>query len=208
MLAVMFNRSRHHPRFRPVPGVRQHAIENLRFIRETMERSAAFTAVPGWGGLMMGLTAIAASLFAARQVTPQSWLAVWLAEGALAFAIGGWAVVRKARAADVPLLSGAGRKFALSLLPPVAAGALLTAALYHFGVIEVLPGLWLLTYGAGILTAGAFSVRVVPVMGLCFMTAGAAALFCPAAWGNWFLAAGFGGLHILFGLIIARGYGG
>ncbi len=198
----------HHPRFRSAPGVRQHAIENLRFIRETMERSTAFTAVPGWGGLAMGLTAVAASLVAARQAGPQSWLAIWLAEGSLAFAIGGWAALRKAKAADIPLLTGAGRKFALSLLPPIAAGAVLTAALYHAGLMKALPGLWLLTYGAGVLTAGTFSVRVVPVMGLCFMAAGSAALFCPAAWGNWFLAAGFGGLHIVFGLVIARRYGG
>lgn len=208
MLALMFQRYQRRPRFRPAHGVRQHAIENLRFIRETMERSSAFTAVPGWGGLAMGATAVAASLLAAQQTTPGGWLAIWLLEGTLAFAIGGCAAVRKARAADVPLLSGAGRKFALSLLPPVAAGALLTAPLYHAGLMQVLPGLWLLAYGAGILTAGAFSVRVVPVMGLCFMAAGAAALFCPAGWGNWFLAVGFGGLHILFGLIIARGYGG
>lgn len=208
MLALMLQRRQRRPQFQPAHGVRQHAIENLRFIRETMERSAAFTAVPGWGGFAMGVTAVAASVLAARQVTPGGWLTVWLAEGTLAFAIGGCTAVWKARAADLPLLSGAGRKFALSLLPPVAAGALLTAALYHAGLMPVLPGLWLLTYGAGVLTAGAFSVRVVPVMGVCFMAAGAAALFCPAGWGNWFLAAGFGGLHILFGLIIAKGYGG
>ncbi len=173
-----------------------------------MECSAALTAVPGWGGLAVGVTAVAASLIAARQGEPQSWLAVWLAEGALAFAVGGWTAVRKAKVADTPLLSGAGRKFALSLLPPIGAGALLTAALYHAGLMKVLPGLWLLTYGAGVLTAGTFSVRVVPIMGLCFMAMGTAALFSPAGWGNWFLAAGFGGLHIIFGLIIARRYGG
>ncbi len=204
----MQKRSRHHPHFRPVPGVRQHAIENLRFIRETLERSASFTAVPGWGGLAVGITALGAALVAARQATPNAWLMVWLSEGALALLIGGFAVMRKARAADVPLLTGAGRKFALSLLPPVAAGAVLTAALERSGMIHQLPGLWLLTYGAGVITAGSFSVRVVPVMGLCFMADGAAALFCPPSWGDWFLAAGFGGLHILFGLIIARRYGG
>ncbi|MGH9355604.1 MAG: hypothetical protein ACRD10_05685, partial [Terriglobia bacterium] len=135
MLTLMFQRYQRHPQFRHAHGVRQHAIENLRFIRETMERSAAFTAVPGWGGFAMGVTAVAASVLATRQVTPGGWLAVWLAEGTLAFAIGGCAAVRKARAADLPLLSGAGRKFALSLLPPVAAGALLTAALYHAGLM-------------------------------------------------------------------------
>jgi hypothetical protein len=204
----MLHSPRPHGRFRRVPAGRQHAIENLRFIRETIERSAAFTAVPGWGGVAMGLTAIAAAVVAARQPTDQRWLLVWLIEGGLAFAMGGWAARRKARAADLPVLNAAGRKFALSLLPPIAAGAVLTAAFDRADLIYMLPGLWLLAYGAGVLTAGAFSVRVVPVMGLCFMADGVAALFGPAAWGNWFLGAGFGGLHLLFGLIIARRYGG
>lgn len=186
----------------------QHALENLRFIRETMERSTAFTAVPGWGAIAMGATALGAALVAARQPSQRAWLAVWLIEGALAFLVGGCAVFQKARAAEVPLLSGAGRKFALSLLPPIVSGGLLTAALARFGLFHALPGLWLLIYGAGLVAAGAFSVRVVPVMGVCFMAAGAAALFTPLAWGNWFLGGTFGGLHILFGIIIARRYGG
>jgi hypothetical protein len=204
----MLRQHHYHSRFRTVPSVRQHAIENLRFIRETMERSTSFTAVPGWGGVAMGVTAVAAAALAAKQPDSQRWLSVWLLEGAVAFALGGWAAVRKARAAELPILSGAGRKFALSLLPPVVAGGLLTAALDRAGLIRPLPGLWLLSYGAGVLTAGAFSVRVVPVMGLCFMAAGAMALFSPVSWGNYLLGAGFGGLHLLFGMIIARRYGG
>lgn len=195
-------------RLRPHSSAGQHAIENLRFIRETMERSTAFTAVPGWGAIAMGATAAGAAILAARQPTQQGWLLIWLAEGALAFLVGGCAVFQKARAAEVPLLSGAGRKFALSLLPPIVAGGLLTAALALAGLFHALPGLWLLTYGVGVVAAGAFSVRVVPVMGVCFMVAGAAAIFMPLAWGNSLLGAAFGGLHILFGAIIARRYGG
>ncbi len=207
-LRGMVRRSQRHARFRLAATGRQHAIENLRFIRETMERSASFTAVPGWGGVAVGLSAVAASVIAGQQLEEHAWLSVWLAEGVLAFAVGAWAAMRKARAADLPIWTGAARKFALSLLPPVAAGALLTAALEAGGLHRFLPGLWLVTYGAGVVTAGAFSVRVVPLMGLCFMLAGAAALFSPAAWGNVILGLGFGGLHIVFGAIIARRYGG
>jgi hypothetical protein len=190
----------------PVP--RDHAIENLRFIRETMERSASFTGVPGWGGVVMGVTALAAAVLAARQPTVGAWLTTWLMEAALAIVIGAWAVSVKARAANLPLLSGAARKFALSLSPPFVAGVLLTSALYRTGHTALLPGLWLLLYGAGVVTGGAFSVRIVPVMGMCFMAVGAVALFSPVCWGNALLAAGFGGLQILFGIIIARRYGG
>jgi hypothetical protein len=185
-----------------------HAADNLRFIRETMERAGSFTAVPGWGGVALGLTAIAAAVVAARQNAPQAWLMTWLVEALLAIAIAGGAVARKARQAKMPLLSGPGRKFALSFAPPLLVGALLTAVLVRTGDWKILPGMWLLLYGTAVVTGGAFSVRVVPVMGLCFMVLGAAALFSPASWGNVFMAAGFGGLQIVFGLVIARKYGG
>jgi hypothetical protein len=184
------------------------AADNLRYIRETMERAGSFTAVPGWGGVAIGLTAIAAAFVAARHGTGEAWLATWLAEALLAFAIAGAAMVWKSRAAKMPLLSGPGRKFALSFAPPLLVGALLTVVLFRAGYATVLPGMWLLLYGTAVVAGGAFSVRVVPVMGLCLMAAGAAALFSPASWGNWFMAAGFGGLQIVFGLVIARKYGG
>jgi hypothetical protein len=183
-------------------------MDNLRYIRETMERASAFTAVPGWGGVIIGVTALLAALWAARQTTLHAWMMIWLGEALLALSIGGGTMNRKARAAESTVLSGPGRKFALSLLPPLAAGAVLTAVLYRAQVFDALPGLWLLLYGTGVVTGGAFSVRIVPVMGLCFMVLGALALWTPLAYGNWLMAAGFGALHIVFGLIIARRYGG
>jgi hypothetical protein len=185
-----------------------HAVENLRFIRETMERSASFTAVPGKGGILMGLTALGAAVVASLQSSVHAWLAVWVLEAAVALLVGALAIIRKAQTANLPILSGPSRKFALSLAPPLVAGALLTVVFFRAGLVSAIPGMWLLLYGAGVIAGGSFSVRVVPVMGICFMATGAAALFSPAAWGNYYLAAGFGGLHILFGTIIARSYGG
>ena len=183
-------------------------MDNLRFIRDTMERATAFTAVSGWGLVAEGVTALGAALIAARQATAAGWTATWVAEALLALAVAGWAMNRKARAAGMPLLSGPGRRFVSSFAPPVCAGAILTLVLYNAGLIGALPGMWLLLFGVGVLTGGAFSVKIVPVMGICFMVAGALAFVCPASWGNWCMAAGFGGLHIVFGLIIARRYGG
>jgi hypothetical protein len=180
----------------------------LRYIRETMESAAEFTAVPGWGGLAMGITAMAAAGLAARQTTPRRWLMVWLAEVFVAVAIAAPAAATKARRANSSLFSGPGRKFALSFAPPIIVGGLLTLALFQLGVVTALPGVWLLLYGTAVVTGGAFSVRAVPIMGLCLMALGAAALFAPAVWGNWFMAAGFGGVQIIFGIWIALRYGG
>jgi hypothetical protein len=192
----------------PSPELHARAMDNLSFIRSTMERATAFTAVPGWGGVAMGLTALAATLVAARSRTPGEWLTVWLGASVLALTIGGGAMVLKARRAGTTVFSYSGRRFVLSYLPPLACGALLTLVLVRAGLYDALPGAWLLLYGTGVVTGGAFSVRVVPVMGLCFMGLGAIALLAPAHWGEWLLALGFGGLHILFGMIIARRYGG
>src|SRR5947207_4789477 len=190
------------------PALHDRAMDNLRYIRETMERASAFTAVPGWGQVAIGATALAATYLAAQQPNAKAWLLTWLTEAIIALLISGWSMDRKARATGTPLLSGPGRKVAFSLSPPMAVGALLTVVLFRAGLTNAIPGMWLLLYGTGVVTGGMFSVSVEPVMGICFMVLGAVGLFAPAVWGNWLLAAGFGGLHMVFGIIIARKYGG
>ncbi|MBX9604248.1 MAG: hypothetical protein K2X35_24805 [Bryobacteraceae bacterium] len=185
-----------------------HALDNLRYIRETMERAGAFTAVPGWGGVVVGVTAIAAAWIANRQVSPEAWLAVWLAEGLIAVSLGLAAIYRKARSVGTPLWTHAARKFAFGFVPPFLGGALVTAALYVHGAHSLIPGMWLLLYGIGVVAGGTFSVRVVPVMGACFILAGAVVLFLPLTRADLWLGLAFGGLHIVFGTLIARKYGG
>lgn len=190
------------------PDLAPDPADDLRFIRDTMERSAPFTAVPGWGQVILGLTALAAAGLAARQPNSAAWLKIWLAEAFLAALIAFVSMRWKANRRGLPLFSGPGRKVALGLFPPLIAGALLTFLLVRAGLQSALAPAWLLLYGAGIITGGAYSVSIVPVMGLCFMATGALAVLAPAAWSNGFLAAGFGGLHIIFGFLIARRHGG
>jgi hypothetical protein len=192
---------------RPLP-LDEHATAHLAYIRETMARASSFTAVPGWGGVAMGFTAIAASLIASRQITPRAWFAVWMIEALLACTIGLTTMLLKSRAASQPLGTGPGRQFAFSFVPPMAVGALLTPVLYRADLLDRLPGTWLLLYGAAVITGGAFSVRVIPVMGLGCMALGAAALVAPPGWGDGFMALGFGVLQIGFGVFIARRHGG
>jgi len=184
------------------------ARDNLRFIRETMERAGSFTALPGWGVIAMGITAIGAAVIASQQESPLPWLITWVAEAVVGISIAGWTMVSKAREAGTSLFSGPGRRFVYSFAPPLFAGALLTLLLIRMNATGVIAGVWLLLYGTGVVTGGAFSIRIVPLMGLCFMVLGAVTLFCPPSWGNALLASGFGGLHIVFGAVIARKYGG
>ena len=192
-----------------VEPIQVHAAETLQFIRDAMARASAFTAVPGWGGVLMGVTALAAAAISGPPDGSLRWVMVWFTDAAVAATIAIVAMTRKARRSGTPLSSAApAHKFALAFVPPLVAGMVLTAVFATMGLMARLPGCWLLLYGTAAATGGAFSVRVVPLMGLCFMALGAIALFGPAAWGNAFMAAGFGLLHIVFGLIIARRYGG
>jgi hypothetical protein len=117
------------------------------------------------------------------------------------------ALVRKASRAGQPLLRGTGRRFALAFAPPLLAGGVLTYALARAGAYEVLPGAWLLLYGAAVMCGGAYSVAAVPVMGVGFAGLGVIGVVLPG-WGDGLLAAGFGGLEIGFGILIARRHGG
>jgi hypothetical protein len=189
------------------PALHAYAIDNLRFIRQTMERAGPFTAVPGWGGVLIGVVGLAASAVAGPPAGSR-WLTVWLGAAAVAVAIGLVTMARKAHAAGSSFFAAPFQRFALAYLPPLAAGAVLTAVFVEGGFTARLPGCWLLLYGTAVTTGGALSVRVVPIMGVLFMLLGIASFVAPTALGNAFMAASFGGLHIGFGLIIAMRYGG
>jgi len=197
---------------RPEPaeplGLHVQAMDNLRFIRNTMENAGSFTAVPGQGGMWMGATALVAAITAHLSTSPRAWLAVWMGEAVLAFVIGLVFSHRKANRSSTPLLSKPFRRFVLAVAPSVFVGALLTFVLYHQGIQQLIPAMWLLLYGAGITSGGAFSVRVVPVMGMSFLALGSIATLAPVRFADALLAFGFGGFHIAFGWVIARRYGG
>ncbi|MFH1738473.1 MAG: hypothetical protein ABIH23_05650 [bacterium] len=190
------------------PALHEHAMKDLRFIRDMMERSTSFTAVPGWGMLVMGCTALVAACVSSRAGTIENWLIIWLVEGAVAVLIGAVSMRFKARAAKTSAFSGAGLRFMLSLWVPILVAIPLTIVLYRHELVSVLPGLWLSLYGVGVAAGGAFSVRAVPIMGYCFILTGVICLLISPIWGDAFMALGFGGLHILFGGVIARRHGG
>ncbi|MEP6945470.1 MAG: hypothetical protein ABJA02_06090 [Acidobacteriota bacterium] len=196
---------------RPGPvamNIGDRAIDNLAFIRETMERSTHFTAVPGYGGILMGVTALAAAYIATVQPFLRDSLVTWLVEAALAFAIGLLAMWQKSKIAGEPLISTPAKKFARGFAPPIILGIVTVLGLGAHGYFYIMPPVCMLAYGAAVVCGGAYSVRVVPIMGWCFMALGALAFALPTSYGNFMMALSFGALHIVFGAIIARRYGG
>jgi hypothetical protein len=191
----------------PLP-LHAHAEEDLRFIRTAIERAGAFTSLSGLGQVAVGISALAAALLAPADVKQDRWVAIWLGEALVAAAISVWSAVLKSQRLGVPLFGAPAQRFTLAFATPAAAGAVLTAALVRAHAYTLLPGTWLLLYGAAVASGGAFSVSSVPAMGACFMVLGAAAALTPARWANAWLATGFGLVHVGFGLWIARRHGG
>jgi hypothetical protein len=190
-------------------AIHDHALHSIRTIRDAMERASAFTSIPGWGGFAIGVTAVGTAIFASYFVsTPRLWLTMWIAEAAVAVVIAAITMFLKARRANVSLMAAPARRFFISYSAPLIAAALITITLARAQMFSVLPAVWLLLYGASFISSGSFSIPVVPVMGIAFMVLGLAACFVPLLIGNILMGAGFGGLHVVFGLAIARRYGG
>lgn len=192
-------------------ALHDRAMDNLRFIRDTMERAGSFTSVSGRGTVAVGAIGLAASALSfvvPLQADPASWLVVWLVAALVSLVISVESMRRKARRIGQSLLAGPARTFGLAFAPGIVAGAILTGALVSRADMPLLPATWLTIYGASVTAGGSFSVPPVPAMGATFMILGAFCYAAPAAYTPYFLGAGFGVAHILFGLRIARHHGG
>jgi hypothetical protein len=190
------------------PALSDRALDNLRFIRETMERAGTFTAISGWGIVAVGVVAMVAAGVARARSTVEWRVGTWVVTAAACIALSMWATARKARRSDLSMVSGPAQKLALAFAPAMVVGALLTVALLRIGANDLLPAVWMLLYGTAVVAGGAFSVRIIPVMGVCFMMLGAVALFAPPTVGDWLMVAAFGVVHVVFGIQIARRHGG
>jgi hypothetical protein len=187
--------------------IREQATANLRFIRGAMERAEKVSAASGAAAMAMGGIAIATMALAAPIAALEGQLAVWIVSAFVALCAGSAGSWVKARRNDLVLLGDAGRRFLLCLIPPLLVGAVLTAALWSTQ-ISLLPAIWMLLYGCGVLAAGTYAAPPVMYMGGCFIVAGLFTHALPAAFGNVLLGAAFGGLHLVFGYQVYRHHGG
>ena len=196
------------PSTEPSSALADHAADQLAFIRDTMVRAGRFTSVSGAGTILTGVLVTIAAILTPYAGAPEQRLALWLVTALVAVPLSLIAIARKANRSGQSLRTGPARTFALAFVPALVAGALLTIALVRASAWDLLPGAWLTCYGAAIVSGGAFSVRAVPVLGALIIALGAAALFLPAITHAWLLGAGFGALHLGFGIFIARYHGG
>jgi hypothetical protein len=194
-------------RVEPTP-IDSGALENLRYIRSTIEAADTFTTVPGYGCIAMGVTALVAVGVESIPQLTQYWLGIWVAAAIVACATALWFMEQKARAQGLSLRRAVARRFFMTLAPAFVAGAILTAALAGSVDREVMTGMWLLLYGTGLAACGPFAIRAVSTAGLAFMALGTATLWLPPGSAHIVLALGFGGIHLALGANIVRHHGG
>ncbi|HVY64974.1 MAG TPA: hypothetical protein VHH11_09160 [Gammaproteobacteria bacterium] len=200
--------SSHRPRRLGPTPIDSGAVENLQYIRRTIEAAHTFTTVPGKGCIAMGVTALAA--VAAESYPPLAvhWLAIWVGAAAVACALALWFMEKKAHAQGLSLRRSVAKRFFMTLAPAFLTGAILTAALVGRVDRELITATWLLLYGTGLTTCGLFAVPAVFTAGVAFMALGAATLWLPPGSAHVVLALGFGGIHLALGAAILRHHGG
>lgn len=191
----------------PTP-ISSSAAENLRYIRSTIEAAHTFTTVPGKGCIALGIAALTAAGLESLPALADYWLPIWLTAAVVSSAVALFFMEMKARRQGLSLRRTVAVRFFLTLVPAFAAGAVLTVALHGSVGRDVIAGVWLLLYGVGIASCGAFSIYVVLIAGFAFMGLGTVTFAAPPAWAPGMLALGFGGIHLALGAVIARDHGG
>jgi hypothetical protein len=180
-----------------------HAVATLRYIRASMD-AAASVAVPGSAGIAMGSIGVLATVASSTPGLREYWLGVWLMAAAIGGGVGFALMTRPASLRGLSLTGTPLRKFALGLFPALLGGAVMTAVHWTGGNMHAIPGTWLLFYGCALISASVSATRMIALMGASFVLLGLVALLAPERAQMLLLGAGFGGLHVLFGVLIGR----
>jgi len=180
-----------------------HAAATLRYIRDSMEGAASFV-VPGSAGIALGVIGLLSAALSSAPSLHEHWLQIWLLAALAAAAVGGVLLVRESSLRGLRLIGTPIRKFALCLIPSLAAGLIMTAVHWSYGNLHAIPGTWLLFYGCALISASTVTTRTIGLLGASFALLGVLALLLPGSAQIFMLGTGFGGLHIVFGILIGR----
>lgn len=198
----------------------ESGLKDIAAIRGIMERSSRFLSLSGVSGVAAGVVALLAA-WVARGVLgaagegayeggfggglARELMLLGLATLSSALALS-WFFSRRMAAKRGEIFWGpAGRHAALALGVPVAAGAAVTLVLLGHGQVWALPGCTLVFYGLGLFSAGSFTFGEIRILGLLELLLGILALAFPGA-GLLLWAAGFGALHIAYGIYLYAKY--
>jgi len=197
----------------------EEARENLRVIRQTMERSTKYSTLSGLSGILIGLSAIVSVIATSRilharyhahqplQSAYPSLGVLWLCELALAVGIEFACNKRRARYVGKRVASPLGAHIIVAALPAFVGALALTAFFALHGLAALVWGIWMLTYGLAICAVGLFSVRPVSYLGSAFVLAGAVTLLLPTQLQLFMMGLTFGGFHIVYGALMGRKHG-
>jgi hypothetical protein len=180
-----------------------HAAATLRYIRDSMEGAASFV-VPGSAGIALGVIGLLAAALSSAPTLHEYWIGIWLTAALAAAGVGSALLVRESSLRGLRLIGTPIRKFALCLVPSLAAGLIMTAVHWSYGNLHAIPGSWLLFYGCALISASTVTTRTIGILGGSFAVLGVLALLLPGGAQIMMLGAGFGGLHIIFGILIGR----
>jgi len=188
-------------------SIDSRALGTLIYIRTSIE-SASSLAVPGMAGIVMGSIGMFAAVLASIPAFSSRWLEIWLLAAVVALLLGGALMARQAAQHGQSRYLGPARKFLLCLCPALLSGAVLTFVMWQAGSTQLIPGTWLMLYGCAVLSAStvtaAVTMRLIATLGALFVLLGLFAFQLPPGSHSIVLGAGFGVLHILFGILMGR----
>jgi hypothetical protein len=201
----------------------QRYLDDLKDIKDIMNRSSRFLSLSGLSGVFAGVFALGGAYLAYGTVyksqdylgyrqadmsteTLTTLLLIALATVALAVGVGILLTTREARKSNQKLWDAQTKRLMINLLIPLVTGGILCLMLLLTGYIGFVAPLTLIFYGLALVNASKYTLTEVRSLGLLEIGLGLLAVHF-IGYGLIFWAAGFGVLHIIYGIVMHIRYG-
>ena len=200
-----------------------HYREDIRAIREIMQRSTRFISLSGLSGIVAGLVALIAA-FLAWRIDPDLFRSIPLpAVGTSPASLGHLVALsiatlliaisesfvftlRSARKNREYIWNVHFRQLLVQLAIPLLTGGVICLYLAFAGLINLVPPMMLIFYGLALIGASKYTLKDIFGLGVLEIGLGLTGLFLPA-YGLWLWATGFGLFHIVYGIRMYINYG-